>query len=682
MFKASKKAITAKPSGRLRLRTALIVPFVLQILAAVGLVGYLSFKTGKEAINDLAAQLQAETSARIEEKLDNYLAIPHLINKLNADAINLLELDIENVAALEQHFWHQLQSLDTVSSIGFSSSSGMTIAVRRVKKDKFHILVADNSTNGELQEYATDPRGLRTYLYSVLKNYDPRTRPWYQYGIQAEKPAIWGEAFASLLDRRFEIVATRQVADDNGNVIGLTTATLILSQMDDFLQSLEIAKSGEAFIINRKGQLIASSTEQQPFLDESGSAKTIDATNSKVPLLRLTTQHLIDRFGNLSQINRSQKLSVAIDGEEHFLQVVPFRDEFNLDWLIVVAIPRADYMESIYANTRITIGLCLTALILAIFLGLLVSQWIIKSVADLENAAISLTRGEWNKEVKKSPIEELETLGLAFNRMAKQLQKTWQKLEQKNQALEVSDRLKDELMKNISHQLRTPLNGIIGSIRIILDGFCDNKVEEIKFLQLADKSAVHLLHSIDEILDLAQIKAGKLPVKIKLVNLHECLGEAIALMRPELRRKNLELFTAEFSESILVMGDATKLKQVFLNVIENAINFTEQGSITITTEIKPGVQTYDIAQTPLAVVTIRDTGVGIEPSVQHKLFESFGTLNNSTNPIQRNCGLGLAISRGLMELMGGTITLESEGKGLGTTVAIALPISLKLANGE
>lgn len=682
MLKPLKKTIPSKPSGRIRLRTALIVPFVLQIMATVGLVGYLSFKTGQKAVNDLATQLQNETSARIEEKLDNYLASPHLINQLNANAIDLQQLDIKNVNALEKHFWHQLKSFDTVSSIGFTSVSGMTIAVRRVNQDKFHILVADNSTNGELHEYATDEKGQRAYLYSVLKNYDPRKRPWYRQGITAQKPAIWGEAFASLLDRRFEIVATRQVTDENGNLVGLTTATLILSQIDDFLESLEIAKSGEAFIINRNGELIASSTQELPSLDEGGNDKMVDATTSELPLLSLTTEHLIDSFGNLSEIKHTQQLSFDINGENNFLQVVPFRDEFNLDWLIVVAIPRADFMESIYANTRITIGLSLTALLLAIFLGLLVSQWIIKSVEDLEEATVSLSRGEWGQEIIKSPIEELEFLGLAFARMTQQLQRTLLELEKKNQALEEADRLKDELMKNISHQLRTPLNGIIGSIRIMLNGYCDNKVEEIEFLQLADKSALHLLHSIDELLDLAQIKAGKLPVKIKLVNLHECLGEAIALMRPELRRKNLQLLIEEFSESILVKADATKLKQVFLNIIENAINFTESGSITITTEIKPGFQTYDIAQTPLAVVTIRDTGVGIEPSHQRKLFESFGALDNPSIRIQRSYGLGLAISRGLMELMGGHITLESPGKNQGTTVAIVLPISLKLAHGK
>ncbi|NEP43230.1 MAG: HAMP domain-containing histidine kinase, partial [Okeania sp. SIO2H7] len=433
---------------------------------------------------------------------------------------------------------------------------------------------------------------------------------------------------------------------------------------------------------NRKGELIASSTEQQPSFDESTSIKMVDAATSRVPLISLTTQHLIDRFGNLDRIKSDRELSVAIDGEKHLLQVVPFKDEFNLDWLIVVAIPNADFMETIYGNTRTTIGLCLAALFVAIFIGLLISQWIVKSVEDLEEAAICFAKGEWNKEVKKSSIEELETLRRGFDRMAKQLQITWFKLEAKNQALEEADRFKDEFMKNISHQLRTPLNGVIGSLRILLDGFCDNKVEEIELLQLADKSALHVLNLIDEILDLFQIKAGKLPVKIKLVNLHQCLNEAIALMRPELRRKNLQLFTEEFSESILVNADPTKLKQVFLNIIENSINFTNQGSITITTEIKPGVQTYDIAQTPLAVVTIRDTGIGIESKQQHKLFQSFGIVDNSTIRIQRSCGLGLAIARGLMELMGGSITLESAGKDCGTTVAIAIPISLKLANGK
>ncbi|NET75615.1 MULTISPECIES: sensor histidine kinase [Okeania] len=661
---------------KLPLRVVVIVPFVLQIIATVGLVGYLSFTNGKRAINDLANQLQNEITARIQQKLNIFLETPHLVNQLNVNAIRLNQLNIQEINDVERHLWQQIQSFDSIGVIGITSTSGTMIAVSRQDNNRFNIIITDESTKGELQEYATNAQGVRTNLTKVVPEYDPHIRPWYQDGIATGK-AGWGEMFRSLIDQRVEIMATQPVIDNDDNAIALVTATLTFSELHDFLKRLKISKSGEAFILNRYGQLIASSATSEPFIQDNGDLKLIDASNSNDLLVNSASKHLKDRFEDLNQIQSNLLLNFDIDGQQQFLQVVPFNDQYGLDWLILVVIPEADFTERIHGNTRITIALCFIALIIAIIFGLFSCELIIKPVKNLKQAATSISIGKWEQRVKEVPIEELAILAQGFNQMTEQLKKSFVELENKNTALQEADQFKDEFMKNISHELRTPLNSIICSIKLILDGFCDSQEEETELLHQADKSAIHLLNLINELLDLVQIKEGKLPVNKNLVNLYDCLNEIIDSQQSIIQQKNLQLYKSNLSKSIFVEADPKKLKQVFLNILDNAIKFTETGSITIDVQIKPSINTYDIDQVPIVVVTIKDTGIGVEPSEQYKLFQSFAMVDGSTTRAYSGCGLGLSISRSLMELMGGNITLESAGKNQGTAVSISLPITLK-----
>ncbi len=666
-------------SPKLPLRAIVIVPFLLQIILAVGLVGYLSFTNGKRAVNDLANQLQNEITVRIQKKLDIYLETPHLVNQLNVNAIRLNQLNIQATNNLERHLWSQIQSFDSIGVIGITSTSGTMVAVSRQDNNALNIIVTDESTNGELHEYTTDSQGGRTQRTKVIPQYDFRLRPWYQDGISADR-AAWGKMFTSLIDEKVKMMATQPIIDNDGNVIALVNATLTFSQVHEFLQKLKISKSGEAFILNRSGELIASSSTSNPFIHNNNNSELIEALDSKDPLIHLASKHLRDRFGDLNQIQKTSLLNFDIDGKKQFLQVVPFSDKYGLDWLILVVVPQADFMGRIYGNTRITVALCLMALILAIILGLVSCELIIRPVKRLKEAATSLSIGKWEQKVKEVPIDELAILAQSFNQMTEQLEKSFVELESKNAALQEADRYKDEFMKNISHELRTPLNSIICSIKLVLDKFCDSPEEETELLQQADKSAIHLLHLIDEILDLVQIKEGKFIIEKKLVNLSECLSETIDSQQPIIKQKNLQVYKPNMSKSIFVEADLTKLKQIFLNVIDNAIKFTETGSITIDIQIKPGVDTYDIDQIPIAVVSIKDTGIGVEPSKQNQLFQSFIMQDGSTTRPYTGCGLGLAISRSLIELMGGNITLESAGKNQGTTVYISLPITLQTSD--
>ncbi|MGB3238042.1 MAG: CHASE2 domain-containing protein [Geitlerinemataceae cyanobacterium] len=256
-----------------------------------------------------------------------------------------------------------------------------------------------------------------------------------------------------------------------------------------------------------------------------------------------------------------------------------------------------------------------------------------------------------------------------------------QELETKTIALQEMEKLKDEFLKRTSHELRTPLNGIIGSIQLILDGFCENREEEVEFLEQAKGSSQSLLTLINNLLDLNQIQSGDFALNLEAVDLQACLTKAIYLHLYTLQQKNLSLFKSYASEPIVVRADSLRLTQVLVNLIGNAIKFTEQGSITIKTELKSKTDANN-REFVVGTVTVCDTGIGIEPQVQKQMFEAFRMEDGSTTRKYGGIGLGLTISQKFIKRMGGQLTLTSEGKGCGTTLEVSLPLALSSAGSQ
>ncbi|HEY9860769.1 MAG TPA: sensor histidine kinase [Candidatus Obscuribacterales bacterium] len=271
-------------------------------------------------------------------------------------------------------------------------------------------------------------------------------------------------------------------------------------------------------------------------------------------------------------------------------------------------------------------------------------------------------------------IRELNQLAKALNSMVERLEERAEELEATWREAEAANRLKSEFLANTSHELRTPLNAIIGCIRLVRDGCCDDREEEFDFLQRADDAAIHLLDVINDLLDIAKIEAGTLSVDLQPLDLRNTLYEVIDLQTVPIQQKGLELDFPQLKEPLAVYADPAKLKQVLLNVVCNATKFTEQGKIAIELRIEPTTGSQNGYRGARVVITIRDTGIGIEPTQLPKLFRPFVMADGTTTRRFEGTGLGLAISRNFMELMGGNITLDSAGPDQGTTVEITLPM--------
>ncbi|BAP54746.1 PAS domain-containing protein [Thioploca ingrica] len=435
-------------SGKLPLRVVLLVPFLLQILAIVGLIGYLSLSNGKKSVNELTTALRNEITARIEQHLLSYLKIPHLVNQLNAEALRLGILNLTDPATIERHFWQQLQIFDSVSYISFSSIQGDYIGAERredysvqagqAKHNTFYLYSKDG-------EYLADEQGRRKKLTNAIKNYDPRERPWYIDTVKAQKP-IWSEIYALLDPTNLTTSVTQTVSanqpfyDDNGTFQGVLGTDIFLSQLSEFLSGLQIGKTGETFIMERSGLIVASSTTEKPYRFNPNNPKEVlrlNALDSQMPLIRYPTEYLLTHFSHdLKEINSSNQLEFKLNGQKHFLQVKPLQDKRGIDWLIVVVIPEADFMEHINANTRLTVLLCVIALIIAIMVGSATSRWLIAPIRRLNLAASKIAKGEWEQDLPVERADEIGDLAKSFKIMEEQLQAVFDNLAKINKAYE------------------------------------------------------------------------------------------------------------------------------------------------------------------------------------------------------------------------------------------------------
>lgn len=231
--------------------------------------------------------------------------------------------------------------------------------------------------------------------------------------------------------------------------------------------------------------------------------------------------------------------------------------------------------------------------------------------------------------------------------------------------LREADRMKNEFLANTSHELRTPLNSIIGFLNLVLDGLCESEEERNELLGHALKSGKHLLNLINDVLDLSRIEAGRLQVEYADVRLRPLLEEIQSTMEVQARDKDLVFTCEQVSESLRVRADEARLRQVLVNVIGNAIKFTSEGSVEVTVDASLG--------SPFVEISVTDTGIGIAAEKRERLFRKFSQGDTSTTRKFGGSGLGLVIVKELVEMMGGTVRMESEGEGKGSTVSISLP---------
>lgn len=442
------------------LQTVLILPFVTLIALASGLVGYISFLNGQNAVNKVAHQLRDEVTTHIKGHLKTFLETPHHINQTNANAISLGWLDYTDPQAMESRFWEQIQMFPSVNSVYFGNPQGGLVNAGREGPVEF-VIFTENFTSGTFKKYATDHQGKHTDLLSTVPNFDARKRPWYAGAVQ-KGDATWSDAYVLFTRQDMAFAASRPVYDTNHNLLGVVSVDIFSGQITSFLKSLNFGKTGQGFIIDRSGYLIASSTDEKPFTIPANSDPIrLKANQSSIPLIHDAAQFLETQFSDYKKITTQQQFEFTAHRQRQFLQITPLQDQYGIDWLIIVVIPEADFMAQIDANNRTTAFLVITALIITVALGIFTAKRITQPVLRLKASSQAMAQGDWqhadlaNNHSSMDWIEEISDLTSSFRHMGEQLKHSLESL-----TSEIHERQQTELaLRKSEENLELALKG-------------------------------------------------------------------------------------------------------------------------------------------------------------------------------------------------------------------------------
>jgi signal transduction histidine kinase len=676
----------SKPLVRIPLRSVFIVPFVAQVALVVGLVGYLSFRHGRQAVNDIAHQLQSEISARIEEHLYAFLDTPQQINRVNANAIRQGLLDANDPKTLEHHFWEQIQVFDSVTSIYFGNTEGGIVnAGREEAEGSLYVIVTDEFASGPFSKFATDSEGSRTDLLVTIPDFDARTRPWYAGAVE-KGDATWSDVYILFTGHDMAVAASRPVFDERQNLLGVVSVDIFVSHISSFLKSLEIGETGQGFIMERSGLLVASSTDEHPFTDLNGdeAQRRLHAKESTIPIIRYAAEFLTDQLADYHNVTGEQQFEFDINGQRQFLQVAPVQDEYGIDWLIVVVIPESDFMARINANNRTTAFLLGAALIVAVVAGIVTAWWVTRPISCLNDSIHALTRGEWKRIDSVERIDEISELALSFNNMARQLRQTLESLTSEiaervraeEKLSDYSERLKEmvedrtqelqsaqqrlirqeklavlgQLAGGVGHELRNPLGVISNAVYFLQMVLSDADETTQEYLRIINSEVHNAEKIVSDLLDFSRTR----PAEREEAAVSELVAKVLERQPPP---ENVDVTTGIASDLPAVSVDPRQIGQVLTNLVTNAFQaMPDGGELSISARAEEGY----------VHLSVTDTGYGISPEDMNKIFEPLFTTR------ARGIGLGLAVSKNLAEVNGGSIQVESR-EGQGSTFTVALP---------
>ena len=564
-----------------------------------------------------------------------------------------------------------------ISSLLLAEDSGREFLLLRMPNGEWHNRITDGERWSN-QQYWRKWGENYTLLGEEWRDsdYDPRRQTWYQgaLGLKQEKGLYWSDPYRFSTTEEPGMTAATHWLDwvnERLYVVALDVKLLDLSQ---FTRDMEISPNGRVAIMLADGRLLALPRHPrlQTDADINASVLKTAAENGFTPLAKGVEQW--DKIGRPT----NQVLFFRADGENwvgHFLPV----DLYNQQLIIAVVAPRGDFIPLSPRDSLIFFILFIGVLSLAFFVAARFARQVIRPLVGLVINSERIGRMELEQPVALPPSwREMDTLAAAQEHMRQMLLANrcdWQQvnteLEHKvtertlelageKQRAEEATRAKSAFLANMSHEIRTPMNAIIGMAHLALKTELTAKQRD--YVQKIHDAGISLLGIINDILDFSKIEAGKLDMEQIDFRFDDVLNNISTLISQKAYDKGLELL---FHEPINLpqhlIGDPLRLGQILVNLINNAVKFTERGQIIV--DVRERERTNGQVKLQFAV---GDTGIGMTEEQRGRMFQAFTQADGSTTRKYGGTGLGLTISKRLVELMGGIIWVEST-LGVGST---------------
>ncbi|MBP0029677.1 ATP-binding protein [Roseofilum sp. Guam] len=446
---------------RLPLRAVLILPFVLQLVVTVGLVGYLSYQSAQKSIDHLAEELMEDRASKVKLYLLSELSTLFQINRINRDALKYNQLDLDNLEEIVQHFLVQLNQFPSVTTLMLGLPEGQFRVVHRSTIQPGRVELGYSNPE-KLNEFIVDfisEEGDRQENLEVLYPFPVQERPWYK-AAQSDRAPGWTEPFQIGKDPVLAINAYAPFYSENQALRGVFSVNLSLKGLQQFLQSLPICEGCRMIILDRQGNLIASSTPDPPFqvtVDTTESKPTqifkrVAPSQSSDPIVAAVGADLeqhspiqpgqsIYRHLTLTPSGENpQKYIVylaelTISEQEKNIQGNLFSLELPKDWQFGMIVPETEFMGQIQANINRTIALCILALVLSVGFGLVTAHWIIYPLVRLHNSSQQIASGNLETPVMITGIGVVHRLTDSFSQMQQQLKTSFRTIAEKEHEL-------------------------------------------------------------------------------------------------------------------------------------------------------------------------------------------------------------------------------------------------------
>ena len=522
------------------------------------------------------------------------------------------------------------------------------------RRDEYHRAMKFAPAISEVRDVGADGRerlrASRSQLDEINSGRDLSRSSVFRHA--RERGAYYSPAFFRQGSVPYLTLAVR----DAGGRGDVTLAELNLKFVGDVVSQITIGRRGHVYAVDSENHLVAHPdlglVLRRPDLSSYGALQHLRDE------LRRSAQPVVGMFPGRGLEGTDMMLSAAL---------IP-----ATQWLVVAEQPRAEVLEPLYQSLFRTLWVMGGGVLAALAASYLLARRLARPILELRGGAEKLAGGDLGARIRISTGDEIEALAHELNRMADQLQDYTTGLErkvaEKTAQLEMANRHKSEFLANMSHELRTPLNAIIGFSEILKERmFGELNVKQDEYVRDIYGSGQHLLSLINDILDLSKVEAGRMELDVRDFSVRAAIHNCCTLIRERAQRKRLQLDSHVFEDVGAWPADERKFKQVVLNLLSNAVKFTPSGgSVRVAARIEGD----------WLLVTVSDTGVGIAPGEQEKIFTAFHQLGlTGEETRQEGTGLGLALSRRLVEAHGGTLTVQSDpGRGAAFTARFPRPV--------